>query len=155
LAVQDSPDPFHRFGSYSKPIQAFQKSVCSHEAMIAFKGQSLFHQYMPAKSTKYGIKVWMATDSKNGYVTNFAVYLGQEVNQAHLQGLVYDVVMKITRPFLNQNIHVFRTIFFTNTTLMEHLHLQNTYACETVRCNRKDLSPCSKNKLCQGEKVTA
>ena len=44
---------------------------------------------------------------------------------------------------------------FTSTTLMEHLLAQNTYACGTVRSNQKDLSPCSKNKLRQGEKVSA
>ena len=38
---------------------------------------------------------------------------------------------------------------------MEHLLAQNTYACGTVRCNRKDLPPCSKNKLIQGERVSA
>lgn len=48
--------------------------------MIAFKGRLSFRQYMPAKPTKYGIKVWMATDSDNGYVANFSVYLGSEGN---------------------------------------------------------------------------
>lgn len=38
---------------------------------------------------------------------------------------------------------------------MEHLLAQNTYACGTVRCNRKDLPPCAKSKLRQGEKVCA
>ena len=35
---------------------------------------------MQAKPTKYGIKVLMATDSSNGYVLNFDVYLGEEAN---------------------------------------------------------------------------
>lgn len=131
------------------------KNLSVDEAMIAFKGRLSFRQYMPAKPTKYGIKVWMAADSQNGYVTNFAVYLGQEGNQARLHGLGYDVVMKMARPFLNKNRHVFFDNFFTSTTLMEHLLAQNTYACGTVRSNRKDLPPCSKNKLRQGEKVIA
>ena len=29
---------------------------------------------MPAKPTEYGIRVWMAVDTKNGYVSKFAVY---------------------------------------------------------------------------------
>ena len=33
---------------------------------------------MPAEPTKYGIKVWMAADSKNGYMINYNVYLGSE-----------------------------------------------------------------------------
>ena len=118
------------------------KNLSVDEAMIACKGRLSFRQYMPAKPTKYGIKVWMATDSQNGYVTNFAVYLGQEGNQARLHGLGYDVVMKMARPFLNKNRHVFFDNFFTSTTLMEHLLAQNTYACGTVRSNQKDLPPC-------------
>lgn len=48
--------------------------------MIGFKGRLSFRQYMPAKPTKYGIKVWMAANSSNSYVLNFAVYLGKEVD---------------------------------------------------------------------------
>ena len=43
--------------------------------MIGFRGRLSFRQYMPAKPTKYGIKVWMVADSGNGYVLNFDVYL--------------------------------------------------------------------------------
>jgi len=35
------------------------------ESMIAFQGRLSFRQYMPAKPTKYGIKVWTAADSSN------------------------------------------------------------------------------------------
>lgn len=48
--------------------------------MIGFKGRLSFRQYMPAKPTKYGIKVWMAANSSNSYVLNFSVYLGKEVD---------------------------------------------------------------------------
>ena len=43
------------------------------EAMIKFRGTLSFRQYMPAKPTKYGIKVWERADSKNGYVCEFQV----------------------------------------------------------------------------------
>ena len=36
--------------------------------MIKYKGRLYFRQYMPKKPVKYGIKVWMAADSKTGYV---------------------------------------------------------------------------------------
>jgi len=54
------------------------KNISIDEGMIAFKGRLSFRQYLPAKPTKYGIKVWMAADSSNGYVVNFSVYLGSE-----------------------------------------------------------------------------
>lgn len=74
------------------------KNLSVDEGMIAFKGRLSFRQYMPAKPTKYGIKVWMAADSKNGYVSNFSVYLGKEADVPRLNGLGYDVVTKMARP---------------------------------------------------------
>lgn len=56
------------------------KNLSVDEHMIGFRGRLSFRQYMPAKPTKYGIKVWMAANSSNGYVLNFAVYLGKEVD---------------------------------------------------------------------------
>ena len=44
------------------------KNICVDEGMVGFRGRLTFRQYMPAKPTKYGIKVWMAADSSNGYI---------------------------------------------------------------------------------------
>ena len=133
-----------------KPI----KNLSVDEGMIGFRERLSFRQYMPAKPTKYGIKVWMAADSNNGYVLNFDVYLGKEVDGCwHIYGLGYDVVTKLIRPFMNRNHHLFFDNFFTSTKLLEHLEASDTYACGTLRCNRKDLPPCVKDKLRVGEKV--
>ena len=131
------------------------KNLFIDEGMIAYKGRLSFRQYMPAKPTKYGIKVWMAADSQNGYVNNFSVYLGKEADAPRNNGLGYDVVMKMASLFLKKRRHVFFDNFFTSTKLMDDLLAQDTYACGTVRSNRKDLPPCAKNKLRQGEKVSA
>ena len=128
------------------------KNLSIDEGMIAFKGRLSFRQYMPAKPTKYGIKVWMAADSQNGYVNNFSVYLGKEGNVPRANGLGYDVVMKMASPFLKNHRHIFFDNFFTSTKLMEDLLAQDTYACGTVRSNRRDLPPCAKNKLRHKEK---
>ena len=89
------------------------QNIAIDEATIACKGRLGFWQYMPAKPTKYGIKVWMAADSENGYVNNMAIYQGSEEGKdgcVHGQG--YDVVMSMARPFLNKNHHLFFDNFF-------------------------------------------
>ena len=43
------------------------------ESMIWFKGPLEFHQYIPMKPIKWGVKVWMLTQSKTGYVDNFQI----------------------------------------------------------------------------------
>ena len=124
-----------------------KKAIAVDEGMIAFKGRLSFRQYMPAKPTKYGIKVWMAADSSNGYVLNFEIYMGSSEKRVH--GLGYNVVMNIVKPFLNRNHRVYFDNFFSSVRLLEHLQSQDTFACSTVRINRKDLPPCSQPKLRQ------
>ena len=123
------------------------KNIAVDEGMIGFRGRLSFRQYMPAKPTKYGIKVWMAADSSNGDVLNFDVYLGKEANQRRIFGPGY--VTKLIRPFMNKSHHVYFV------TLLEHLEANGTYACATVTCNRKDLPQCTKEKLRPGEKVVS
>ena len=89
-----------------------KKNISIDEGMIAFKGRLSFRQYLPAKPTKYGIKVWMAANALNCYVKNFSVYLGSEGQHRRIYGLGYDAVMNMARPFLNQNHHVFFDNFF-------------------------------------------
>ena len=123
----------------SQRCYAPNKHIAIDEGMIAFNGRLSFWQYMPAKPTKYGIKVWMAVDWKNGCVIYYDVYLGSEEGVWRIHGLGYDVVMKMIQPYMNKNHHVYFDNFFSSPVLLEHLELQQTYACSTVRCNRKGL----------------
>ncbi len=47
------------------------------EGMVAFKGRLSFIQYLPAKPTRFGIKVWMRAHPSNGYVHKYHVYIGK------------------------------------------------------------------------------
>ncbi|XP_067684316.1 piggyBac transposable element-derived protein 4-like [Haliotis asinina] len=53
------------------------QNISIAEAMVAFRGRLAFRQYLPAKPTKYGIKVWMRADPEKGYVSDFQVYTGK------------------------------------------------------------------------------
>ena len=123
------------------------KNISVDEGMIAFKGRLAFRQYMPAKPTTYGIKVWMAA--------NFSVYLGKESDAPRTDSLGYDVVMAMVEPFLNEHRHVFCDNFFTSPKLFDDLLKENAYACGTVRTNRKEMpaSASTKEKLKPEEKV--
>ena len=54
------------------------QDVAVDEAMIKFQGRSTLKQYVPKKPIKRGIKVWVLTDSDNGYFHNLQVYTGKE-----------------------------------------------------------------------------
>ena len=96
----------------------------------------------------------MAADASNGYVVNFSVYLKSERKNRRIHSLGYDVVMKMAHPFFNGNHHLFFDNYLSSPSLLDHLLDQQTYARSTERCTRKDLPPCTKNKLRQlGETV--
>lgn len=123
------------------------KHISVDEGMIGFKGRLSFRQYMPAKPTKYGIKVWMAADASNGFVVNHEVYLGKQPGRVFANGLGYSVVMELMAPFLNKNHHVYFDNFFSSPKLLEDLQNEGTYACSTVRAGRTGLPPSSRRKL--------
>ena len=54
---------------------------------------------------------------------------------------------------MNKNHHVFFDNFFSSVRLLEHLRAQRTFACATVRVNRRDLPAAARKKLRPGEKV--
>ena len=54
------------------------KNLCIDESMIKFKGRIYFRQYLPAKPTKWGIKVFVLCESDSGYGLKFEVYTGKE-----------------------------------------------------------------------------
>ena len=52
------------------------REVSVDESMVGFKGRLSFIQYMPKKPTKWGLKAFVLSDSKSGYVYNWRLYTG-------------------------------------------------------------------------------
>ena len=111
--------------------------VTIDESMIKYKGRLKFLQYMPMKPTKWGIKVWAMSESRNGYLHRFQVYTGKEAGQE--KGLTHRVVTELMEPFRNANIRVYMDNFYTSVPLYRELLMHRIYACGTVRSNRKEL----------------
>ena len=82
------------------------KEQAIDEAMIGIKGRLGFKQYLPAKPTKFGIKVWEQANSCNGYVGEFQVYTGREGVRPE-QGLAARVVRDLTIAVEGKNHEVF------------------------------------------------
>ena len=113
------------------------------EAMIAFKGRISFKQYLPAKPTRFGIKVWERADSHNGYVCEFQVYTGKKVLPDGTRlaeiGLGRRVVRDLTCQLMGKYYHIYMDNYFTGIPLFEQLLEDGIYACGTIRGNRKFL----------------
>ena len=132
-----------------------RKNITVDEGLVKFNGRLSFKQYMPMKPDKFGIKVWLLADADTYYVPRFQVYLGKNRTNSELfqrKGLGYYVVWTLGEPYLDNNRHFFFDNFFTSTDLMRDLQARNTYACGTVRTNRKDYpSDLRRMKLVRGE----
>ena len=63
------------------------------EMMVGTRCRVVFLQYLPKKPTKFGIKVWINSEAKSGYVLNFQIYTGSE-GKTKEKGLAYGVVME-------------------------------------------------------------
>ena len=110
------------------------------EAMVAYTGRLSIKQYLPLKPTKRGIKIWARADPHNGYLNDFQVYTGKTNNVVET-GLGERVVKDLTRDIWGKNHHVYCDNYFSSVPLFQELLNNKTYACGTIRTNRKYLPP--------------
>ena len=75
--------------------QLYQRSqnIAVDERMVKARNRSGIRQFMKDKPTKWGINLWVATDSSNGYTCDFEIYTGKKSRDSSQHGLGYDVVM--------------------------------------------------------------
>ncbi|KAK2182827.1 hypothetical protein NP493_334g00007 [Ridgeia piscesae] len=108
------------------------------ESMVKFKGRLEFRQYLPAKPTKWGVKVWVLAESDTGYLLKFQVYTGRAPGGQE-RGLTHRVVTDLVDHLYGQYTQVYFDNFYTSPDLLTYLHAWQVYACGTVRANRKNL----------------
>ena len=105
------------------------------EAMIKFRGTLAFRQYLPAKPTKYGIKVWVRADSTNGYACEFQVYVGRPPGVNTEVGLGKRVVLELTEKLIGKRSHIYFDNYFNSVGLQEKILERQLYGCGTVKSN--------------------
>ena len=141
-------DPAYSKIQKIKPVLTYLSSKCGElfvpgqdlavdEAMVKYKGRSSIKQYMPKKPTKRGFKIWMIAESDTGYVLKFSVYEGRSSNGTVEKGLGGKVIMDLTENFHERYHQVYFDNFFTGIDVMLNLLRRGTYACGTMRSDRK------------------
>jgi hypothetical protein len=108
------------------------------EDMCKFKGRSVMKQYMKAKIIKWGYKIWKLCDASSAYTLNMDVYTGA-TEEKIAQGLAYGVTMKMMNGYLDKDHLVVMDNQFASVPLFLDLLSRDTYACGTIRPNRKFL----------------
>lgn len=115
------------------------QQVSVDESMIGTKARLSFLQYMPKKPIKWGIKVWVCSDSVTGYIYTFDVYVGADPSiPKYPKGLAHHVVMKLLQPLFGKGYVVYMDNFYSSPALFEDLLAEQITANGTVRSNRKN-----------------
>ena len=91
------------------PIPLFQqhlnpaRELSIDEAMIAFRGRVGFRQYIRGKPQPWGIKAYVLSESRSGYMYNLIIYYGKETELITRAGLNHttNVVLTLMNPLAN------------------------------------------------------
>ena len=88
------------------------REVSIDERMVRSKARFSFRQYIRNKPTKWGFKLWCMCDSHNGYTCAFSVYRGKHGEVRSENGLGYDVVMSLIKPYYLQGYSLYLDNFY-------------------------------------------
>jgi hypothetical protein len=92
---------------------------------------------------KYDKKIWhkrLYVRLCSGYVLGFQIYTGKTNGQGETR-LSFRVVCELTERYLNKGHRLYFDNFYTSVDLLQYLATKQTYACGTVKANRKLLAP--------------
>ncbi len=93
------------------------------EAMIPFKGRLSIKQYRKDKPTKWGIKVFVLADARNGYTVRLQVYTGKNSQLANSDsGLCSRVVLELLSGLESKSPKVYMDNYYTSPELFLDLY---------------------------------
>nr|XP_023028663.1 piggyBac transposable element-derived protein 4-like [Leptinotarsa decemlineata] len=124
------------FHEKMKTIYYPNKNLSLDESMLLWRGRLVFRQYLKNKRHKYGIKLYMPTES-DGLVMNLMVYTGQADEYGGL-GHAEKVVLNLMNHYLNAGHALYMDNFYNSFGLAKKLLEVNTYCTGTLRAGRKE-----------------
>ena len=103
--------------------------------MCAFRGAIAFLVYNGMKPTKWGIKLYEASESLSGYVWDFEIFAADRT----VSNKPTDVVMRLVEPLLDIGRTVYTDNHYCCPELADRLIERETHCVGTVRPNRVGL----------------
>ncbi|CAG2222235.1 unnamed protein product [Mytilus edulis] len=119
----------------SKYLYTPERNLSIDESLVGTRARSVMTQYIPSKSHKFGIKLWMLVESISGYLIHSTVYRGRRfdpVPDGELQSsMVVKSLLNVSCLF-DKGYHVFCDSFFSSLSLASELLLNRTFMTGTL-----------------------
>lgn len=156
---RNNDEPVPR-GFLIAPILEHMKKMCRlfftpgdkiaiDESTISFKGKVYFRVYNPNKPVKFGMKLFVVSDSTNGYIYDFIPYFGSEDLIPGTNLLKTTQIVKVLSESVvfkdphnpAKGVHVYTDRYYTSPELADELMKIGCYLTGTVMTNRTGLPP--------------
>ncbi|XP_054717484.1 piggyBac transposable element-derived protein 4-like [Uloborus diversus] len=111
--------------------------VTIDEHLVGFRGRCPFRQYMPKKTSKYGIKIWIVCNSKSAYAWNVLLYTGKPKDGPPEKNQASRVVLAITYGLSGHNVTFDN--WFSFYELSQLLLKRKVTMLGTIRKNKPEL----------------
>nr|XP_012150918.1 PREDICTED: piggyBac transposable element-derived protein 4-like [Megachile rotundata] len=129
------------FRAYFTP----DREISIDESVVKFKGKISFITYNPKKPTKWGIRIYVLSDSHTGYIYAMLPYYGSVTTDILIRPdlpVSSRIVLQLYHTLLTANpeakgYHIFTDRFFTGIPLAQELLKLNCYLTGTININRK------------------
>ena len=106
------------------------------EGVAAFQGRTEFKQYMPAKPEKWGLKIYLLSDSNSDYILSAILYTGKSEK---ITNYTIKLVIKILNEYMWKGHKVFIDSFYCCPTIVRFLYFREIYVTGISRSNRKGM----------------
>ena len=125
------------------------KALSFDEACCPFKGRLCFRVYNPMKPNRFHIKLFQVSEANSGYIVRFYVHTGK--NNACISNASNPLDQECSKTtkivlgllestnLLDKGHHMYMDNYYSSPELFSELYFRQTYACGTVRQNRKGL----------------
>ena len=116
------------------------QQIAINEYVITFKGWVSFRQYLKGKPNPWGIKAFILSDSRAGYLNYLQIYYGKETQllDSPLQHTA-KVVMTLAVPFHHQLYDLCVDCFYSSLLLATKLSKVGITVTSTVQSSRRGM----------------
>ena len=136
------------------------QNIAIDELLALWRGRLSFRQYMPLKSSKFGIKSYELCESSSGCLWSFIIYTGKDTvfQTAFISGdtnKTAAIVLSLVEPLLKKGRTFWMDNSYNSPALAQRLKTLKTDCVGTLLLSRKDFPQRVKEKKLKKGKLIA